>query len=229
MEYKKQKEDNKGKRKRTEPEKMPKQTKYSENTAQKENISNRNESNILKKRYIKKVDEEKVKEAGLMRIAPGTPVAKLKEKIQNAMSSINKARNEEIESVLCQRNLSNTSVVVLQDKLCEAEALANLCGITVARKYFEALPNESGLERVTEQPLYWLSWIKLENTSEGQNKVEVIKSLYERALASVKGHASHVALQTAFDCFVETCGKELNKSVRSRYHSFMRYIPSISK
>eukprot|EP01042_Synura_sphagnicola_P000395 gene395-415_t len=150
-----------------------------------------------------------------MRIAPGTPVAKLKEKIQNAMSSMNKARNENFESVLCQRNLSNTTVVVLQDKLCEAEALANLCGITVARKYFEALPNESGLERVTEQPLYWLSWIKLENTSKGQNKVEVIKSLYERALASVKGHASHVALQTAFDCFVETCGKELNKSVRS--------------
>lgn len=156
--------------------------------------STNNETN--KRLPMKPIDQRKVKDAGNSRVGPGTPIAKLRDKIK----SITNGREDDEENNHNTLSESCFSVIELRFKLEEAIMLFKVTGdITIAREFLEALPQERGMKQIIEQSIYWLTWIQLEKDA---NQLDMVSKLFHSAMESVVGVAAGRALSAAYEQFL---------------------------
>lgn len=130
--------------------------------------------------------------------------AKSKENTTNAKASCtivkSKPKAAKTATLCCNKKSDQQTIGVdasgatLVDKLNEAAILVQFSGIDVARTYLEELPKEEGMEKLLKQPIYWLSWIKIEGDS---NNWDNVKALFDKAIEHVDSAAGKKALQVA--------------------------------
>ena len=140
----------------------------------------------------------KAQRAGAKSVAPNTPIGKLKQRLQSALTPKAVAINT-VEPIPMSEQLQSAVPMDLTSELrnhiTQGSALYD-CSVTSGRAYFSDIPTEPDMTTVVKLPLYWLSWAKLE---EKHKEFEFAESLYVRAMGLVEGKAAQSAIKVAYD------------------------------
>eukprot|EP01041_Mallomonas_annulata_P006423 gene6423-12986_t len=168
----------------------------------------------LTKVAIQPIDHKKVKDAGTERVGPGTPVAKIKDRIKKALQPTHTDDEDCIPMVSLNSSICGSvkpsvtfSASELSNKIDEGKMLAKISGIDIARKYFEEIPLEDGMSSICEHSVYWLAWIQVESDA---GELEMIKKLYQSALLKIQGKAAVKAVEMAHEKFCAKHGLNSN-------------------
>ena len=171
------------------------------------------EDKTIRQKRIQPVDLNKIREAGDERVAPGTPVALLKTRIQGAIAALNKSEETNVSKEAANIN-EQPSLMDFRGKLEEAVMLAQLSGIEVARNFLQELPSEIGMSSIKEHAAYWLTWVRLEREN---LCIENVRTLFTKAQDAVIGNAAQKAIHTAFQIFLKDHPYPTSTNHQTRY------------
>jgi hypothetical protein len=150
-------------------------------------------------------NKEKIEMAGREKIAPTTPIGKLKRRLQSSQ-----AETQEPPPPLPQTT-PRRSLEDLHQKLLEAKFLTQSHGTKIARSFLANLKTQEGFEWIVGKAIYWLACIKLEIQD---RKWEMVEQLFSLADGALEDASDRSALSVAYDDFKESTAAALKDKLK---------------
>lgn len=158
------------------------------------------------KQMKRNANQEKIELAGREKIAPTTPIGKLKRRLQSTQYEF----EENGQSI----SVPKKTLEDLNQKLLEAKLLTQSHSTKIARTFLENLKTQEGYEWIISKAIYWLACIKLEIRDRKWERVEQLFSLADGALEDASDRSALAAAYEDFKESTETALKEKLKVVQ---------------
>lgn len=150
-------------------------------------------------------NKEKIEMAGREKIAPTTPIGKLKRRLQSSQPEAKQPVQ------ITPQATPRRSLEELHQKLLEAKFLTQSHGTKIARSFLANLKTQEGFEWVISKAIYWLACIKLEIKD---RKWEAVEQLFSLADGALEDASDRSALSVAYDDFKESTAAALKDKLK---------------